>query len=425
VGTNQPCRVPRISPFKHEGYKDRYWNPGAAFRSLLLLSPIPCSILRLTGQKCSSRRILSMFRFIKALPLGILLIPTLNAGQIQIGGTSGLTSSYVLGASACSGASAYNPGTFTGCLYSGASIQGNLSSSPQITGVGSGLPIAWLTKADVTGLFERANNSGVNEGTSPITDTNGVTFNLSTEFPLTTVALADYGLNSTGNAVPGMYQLTIPIGIFGVTSVDTMLQDFWASSTAASVTGAPNATGQSTAITFEFSSTSNGSSGNIFETVYLTNGQQIRDGITCTVGCTGLGAYQTGFAPTSVLSGYLSSTLAGSLNSSNPEFSNVNSTFTPNLFSAAYTNMGAFTAYSNSTGGTVQRDAQSFSFGNSFADDYLVAVIISNQLNPDSSKVSLGAITVQQLTPTPEPATVVLLLTGLASIGVRRFRRKR
>lgn len=54
-----------------------------------------------------------------ASTLGLMAIATLNAGQIQIGGTSGLTSSYALGSTVCSGATSYTPGTFTGCLFTG------------------------------------------------------------------------------------------------------------------------------------------------------------------------------------------------------------------------------------------------------------------------------------------------------------------
>ncbi len=305
-------------------------------------------------------------------------------------------------------------------------MQGNLSGSSQVTGVGFGTPIAWLTKADSAGIFGKANNFGLNAGSAPLTDTNGVTFNMSNEFGAHAMGLADYGLNSSGVVVPGTYQAIIPIGIFGVTSVDTMLQDTWASSAAGSVTGAPNPAGQSTAVTFEFSTTSDGSGAKTFETVYLTNGQEIRNGITCATGCAGLGAYQTGYAPTSVLTGYIATTLGGSLDSTNPDTSTVDETFTPNLYTAAYSSMGAFNAYSNSTGGTVQRDDQSFSFGNTYTNEYLVAVILNNQMDPNASKISLAAITVEQAAvPTPEPSTLVLILIGLGSIGVSRLRRKK
>lgn len=271
----------------------------------------------------------------------------------------------------------------------------------------------------------KANNSKVEPGVSPLTDTNGVTFAMGNELGASAEELTDYG-ELAGNIVPGVYQLTTPIGIYGVTSVDTMLQDWFASNVAPSLPGAPNATGQSNAVTFEFSSTSNGSGSDIFETVYLTNGQDIRSGVTCTSGCGGLGAYQTGYRSSDTLTGYISTSLASSLNSgAAASTANVNETFTPNVFSAPYSSIGLNNAYSGSTGGNVQLDDQSFSFGSTYANDYLVAVIVNNQMTTNVSKLSLEAITVQQPTPTPEPSTIVLLLTGLGSIGLGRLRRKK
>jgi hypothetical protein len=365
---------------------------------------------------------------------------TLNAGQIQIGLSSGITTTYLGGsnpptASGCTGgAISYNPG-FTSCL----SVTGSQQGSPTatgitgsttgtgITGVNTGSTTGWLTKAEFNGVFESAASGSLNPGISPRTATNGVTFSFDNQSSPTTLGIADFGNNP--NPTAGLYTLTVPVGIYDVSSVSTMLQDFWASTTATDLAGAPlgaGGNGQSTAVTFEFSTASDGSGTDYFETVYLTNGKDIRAGITCgdgTVNCAseGVGTYATGYLATDTLTDYQSGTYAGML--SGTTNGTVSETFTPNVYSASFTGGGLANAYSSVQTGSVQLDEQTFNFGSTYVSDYLVAVIIDNQMYPGTSigsKASLSAITVNQVT--PEPSTIFLLMAGLGSIGLGRLR---
>jgi hypothetical protein len=371
-----------------------------------------------------------MNRFLAASTLGLISILTLNAGQIQIGGATGITANYLLGTSSptCTGgAIAYNPG-FVSCLSTAtyASTQGsaaaNNASGMNLYGVSNLNTTAWATKTDSV-MFQNASSS---PAPGPIT-ANGTIFDLYSNGGQAGI-YADFGLNN-GTVTPGLYTLTTPVGIADVSSVSTMLQDYWAVETAPKV-GAGTA-GQSTAVTFEFDTTSAGTSGNAtYVTTYLTNGEDISTPLTCVTatgpGCSAFSGNGQGYIPTDILDTASASSLAASLAAAASTTNGIHETFTPNVYSAAFSGATLATAsgYGAITAGNVQLDEQTFSFaGTPYANDFLVAVIIDNQMNPLVSKAALSAITVNQTT--PEPSTILLLLTGLGSIGLGSFRRKK
>ena len=404
-----------------------------------------------------------MNRFLAASTLILISLMTLNAGQIEIGGPSGLTPAYVNSSTntGCTGgALSYNPG-FTACLNStnmAATAQGSpnptgISGSTTGTGItgvaNSGNSEAWIDKALATGLFESASNGGYinlggsSTGVAPVTAPNGVSFSMNsiTQNAGTYYAsgLADFGNNGSGVAQSGLYTLTVPVGIYDVSSVSTLLNDFWASKTATSLAGAPVATGQSTAVTFEFSTSSNGLTGTTsYETVYLTNGTDIRNSIsaaTCTSAdptCADVANYASTLAPSDTLTAYNSSTFGGILSgTSNGTISEtITSDAVPSTsFSSGVGGALAF-SYADVATGNVNVDEQTFNFGSTYANDYLVAIILDNQMYMNSSpgatggsRDSLAAVTVTQAT--PEPSTIFLLLTGLGSIGLGTLRRKK
>jgi len=394
-----------------------------------------------------------MNRFLAISTLGLTALVTLNAGQIQIGLSNGITQSYLgwSGTAAAGGGSApctgsvisYNPG-FTGCVSptsttppnvapaagygnaTGAGAQG--SAGNNLYGVDASNNTAWAIKAD-SSLFELAGtNSGgalsPNIGTSnQLTASNGVQFNLSNQYSPTAVGYADFGL--LNNVVtPGLYELTVPVGIGNVSSVSTLLQDYWAVGTAPAV-GSGTA-GQSTAVTFEFDTSSGGTASPTFVTAYLTNGDDISNGVTCTMTCGSVSQFLSSYVTSDTLDTAVGSSLSASLAAMASTTNGIHEVFTPNVYTATFSGGGLTTAgaYSSVSAGSVQLDEQTFSFaGTPYANDFLVAVIVNNQMNPNLSKVDVSAVTVSQAT--PEPSTILLLLTGLGSIGLGAFRRRK
>jgi hypothetical protein len=196
--------------------------------------------------------------------------------------------------------------------------------------------------------------------------------------------------NSNVWAAPntGTSSITIPIGIFGVTNVYTMLNDEYG------VVG-----GTPTTVQFNFS---NGS----YESFTLVNGQTIADSFDC-IG---------GTCPT------YATTLSGGTYA---ETAGTDTGGTVSAFEVwAGTYGGPGTGAYNNTNGDINLDAQNFSLGSTAAGLTLTNVVITDTAG-GTVKVSrdeLSAITVQT---TPEPSTIFLVTAGIGAVGLLRRRRVR
>jgi hypothetical protein len=331
------------------------------------------------------------------------------AGQIEIGAglslsgstyvsANGLTLAYVknAGAATCAGAqlatlgaaNAANNGCYNGSTLTSGFSEGPYSStlysgalSPAGNGVGSG----GLTGSQVP--------NGTVAGEQQLT-ASGVTY-----------AMINDGTNKNDWSIgtgTTLNTITIPVGVFNVTDIDTMLNDY---------IGSAGVGSDVITVQFNFGSLSNTISSS--SPVYtLTDGNGIRNTIDCTA------AQPSGAPPSSCNS--LATGFSG-----NTGYANVTAS---NVWNGVYTG-GTTTGvmnYNNTTG-VLNLDAQNFSFGTSELGLYLVDIVITDQTNvANTTRVGLSAITIQTADlATPEPSTILLGLVGLAGIGFFRFRNAR
>jgi hypothetical protein len=307
-----------------------------------------------------------MFRIAIVSGITLFSLVAANAGQIQIGGANGLTSSTVTGA----GCSAGGPCTEKGYV-----------------------PV----------LFE----------SSPVTVTAG---------PTLTDAAGDGGsgvtfakLNDTGNfwdlpTGTTTSTLTIPIGVFDVTDVWTMINDIEGTKT------------RDINVTFNFGTNANGIGGtNVSENVQLFNANaanangQVRNALVCN-GC--VETSQVG--------------LTGEVN-------NGVTVVADNIFTQSFTvlcqNPLAIAASIGSNAacgsqGTAYLDDQGFFFnslnlggGLTNLNTYLVSVQVK-EIATGGGGAGLSAITIDAGAATPEPSTVLLFVVGLGVVGLGRLRKR-
>jgi hypothetical protein len=332
-----------------------------------------------------------MFRNIAIFTLGLASIASLNAGQIQIGQTlsginDGLTSSYI----------GLGSGSFTLSNYDTTVFQNAHGTSP-------------ATPVPFQGY---SNNPNVSPTVDNVTNgvlkdvTNGITFDMISTSPSSAPTDNDAWVagGSTG--------ITVPVGIFGVTTAWTMLNDLWGSDPS------------DTIVQFNFGTSATDTSGDVQTVILdLQNGVQIRDAVDCSnvgVNCPALGS--GGYAKT--LSS--SSTLSNMGNSSGAIGSV--GVLTNNLYTSAYNLNTGNSPYLHTVGNLVLDD-QGFNFGNTFAGKYLVSIQISS---PGTSFVSADALSAVTVTTgaiviggTPEPSTMVLFMGGFGLLGFARMRRNR
>jgi hypothetical protein len=209
--------------------------------------------------------------------------------------------------------------------------------------------------------------------------------------------------------------LTVPIGLYGVTDVWTMIND---------IESAESSGTRDINVTFNFGTTANGIGGtNVSDTVKLYNANaanlpstvayptgQVRDALVCNVGCN----------QTSQVA------LAGEV------YGGV-TVVADNVWSQAYqlscslpTTVGQNNDC-NPPSGQAYLDDQGFFFnslglggGLTNLNTYLVSVQVK-EIGQSGGGAALSAITVDQA---PEPSTVLLFVAGLGVVGLGRLRKR-
>jgi hypothetical protein len=309
-----------------------------------------------------------------------------SAGQIQIGGTNGLTSTYV--------------GSQTGWLAKNYDTR-----LFQTTTEAGSLVIPTYT----TGSYQYATPPYQTTAATLTDSSAGVTFAM----------IADGTSSGTSPQASNNFwegyqatTLTIPVGIFDVTDVWTMMNNIW---------GTPGAV--DTTVTFDFGAAATGAVSKAL-IVQLTNAGsnatgtpsgQISTSVDCTtVGSSTCASYAIG--PTAA-----SSSIATS-GSGSSTLSNI-TVLTDRVLSMGYNGGGGTSVFAGSSGNVVLGD-QGFQFGTAFNGLYLVDVKIAEASGTgNTSQTALSAITVDATT--PEPSTVWLLLSGFGAAGLSRLRRKK
>jgi hypothetical protein len=340
----------------------------------------------------------------------LVLVPAgiVSAGQIQLGGTSGLTSAYIT--SGCSGSSCVagslgtlSPATeqnYDTVLFSGAS-NGGVAPTP----------------------YSTYNQTAPAAGT--ITDTtNNVTFSMVNDGTTGGQSNNYWSLPDASGHTQNV--MTIPVGVFGVTDAWTMINDALARSF-------PR---QDLSVVFNFGTSSNSGTTEsvLIRTVNSndssTDAGQVRNAVDC------VNPAQTCGGVTSPASGPLSPSgtpderLNGVLQAT-PTVT----VATNNLYSFDYAS--ATGAYAGSTG-SVNLDDQGFFFndislaalgaGDTNLNTYLVSIQIKEVGTAAlaGEAVGLSAITLDTASgsSTPEPSAWLLFGVGLGAIGLTRYRRK-
>jgi len=317
-----------------------------------------------------------------AAVLAIASAAIASAGQIQVGGVNGLTNAYIT--SGCSGSSciAGSAGGFIEqnydeVLFSGASN-------------GSNTPVPYSTYSTTT-----ANTGTISDG--------------SQTFSMINDGVKSGGLGSrnvwVGASSNPNDTITVPIGVYGVSNVWTMINTVLANVGARDLT-----------VEFDFGSTSNASSVTAikvkpFDTGAsgVTTGDSVQNAVQCptSAACSGL----ANGAPDTPVS------------SPSANFPGV-TMVSDQLLGTNFIYTAATGSYAGTTG-NVGLDDQDFVFtGSTLAlalGSYLVDVKVIEADSVGSTEVALSAITLD--TAAPEPSTVLMFLTGLGAIGFARFRR--
>jgi len=318
------------------------------------------------------------------------------------------------------------------------SYAGQIQIGQTISGVNYGLTTTYITSPNTSGCTGCANSTttgfalknydknlfeGGTPNPTPFTGYSSVTATAPT--PGSTLVDATNNITFAMVSQSGTYNnfwastasgtLTIPMGVFGVQNVWTMLNDYY---------GPNNA--QDTSVTFKFDNNADGSDAGSLTTltVDLKNGTDIRSSISCTANCNVGTTYANTLASSSVVSG-------SDIHCTGPNCIAAVTVLTNNLFSALNLTPNALTQFGGQTVSAVLDD-QGFFFGNAFANKYLVSVGVTEKAygttGVNASSVALSAITLQTVsaenqTATPEPSSVLLAIGGLAAfafIGRRR-----
>jgi hypothetical protein len=303
-----------------------------------------------------------MVRLTVAASIALTLVATANAGQIQIGGATGLNAAYI-----GSGGGGFTEQSYQTVLFSSAT--GNS-------------PVA-ATQTD---------------------STNHVTFNLDSD--------GASGGNSTefwqGNsgATPNRNEITVPVNVYGVTDVWTLLNLDPGNTSLKDAQVYFNWSNGTTLLVTLCSSTANCVGANTGDQI------QLEDSVLCTTGCA-----SGDYGPTANGTPAADLVMTGSV----PGFATSNVTVdTGSVYSSAYANTGGIFG---SAGNVVLSD-QGFIFSGAALtnseNNTLVSIQVREQDVTPGFGLGLSAVTVDA---TPEPSTIVLFLTGLGAIGLSRLRR--
>jgi len=335
----------------------------------------------------------------KVVSISILAIFSTGAGiagQIQLGsganGVNGLTSAYV-----GSGAGGWNEQNYEIRLFQ--------------TATSSSTPVAPVyTTGSYNANTSPSPASITDSGTEALTDSSaGVTFNMITDGTYGTTT--QYSRNFWGATNTTL--LTIPVGIFDVSDVWTLMNNVW---------GTPNA--NNTTVTFNFGSSATVASESL--TVALTNSGSATGGsathsgeisasaqCTTTVGGSPAACNTFDIGPTAASSSISTTgTAAGSLSA----ITVLTDTILQGSYNAATGN------FANSAGQIVLTD-QGFQFGTAFNSMYLVSVQVADSSGVShTSETALSAITVDSAA-APEPSTLWLLISGFGAAGLARLRK--
>jgi len=357
-----------------------------------------------------------MFR-LSVIGAGTLLVAGIaSAANIQLGGASGLTYSYIT--TGCSN----NDGSGTGCVTGGESgvvAERNYDGRLFSNATENFATMEPYTTTSAPGDTNYQPYGGNTSGNILNDSTNTVSFSMISD-GCTPGAGAPVTCSGSGtgtdNQSADFYQfssagsvVTIPVGVLNVSNVWTMLEN---------TNGLANVA--NTQVEFDFGATYNATTGLDKVILKLTNSGggtssgQLQSALDCTTptACTTTYASGTPLASSPVtVDGSSTGTLL-------PASVTVT---TNNLYSSLY-NMVAAGNFVGSSGSAILDD-QGFSFGTLYSGDYLVAIKVSELTGGSNSGTALSAVTVTSFaTATPEPSTVLLFLAGFGAIGFCRLR---
>jgi MYXO-CTERM domain-containing protein len=317
-----------------------------------------------------------------------------------------------------------------------ASYAGQIQIGQTVSGVNYGLTTLWVTSPNTSGCttgcasstttgyalrnYDKSLFEGAVPAPTPFTGFSGVTGTASTPGSTMFDSTNDITFNmvsqtgSFGNVwmAGSSNTLTIPMGVFGVQNVWTMLNNYF---------GNPGV--NDTSVTFSFDNNADGSDAASLTTLTLDlrNGTEIRSAMDCTANCT------TNFA-TSLATGPAGTVVSGDdIHCTGPNCIATVTVLANNLYSALNLTPNAASLYGGESVNGVLDD-QGFLFGNAFANQYLVSIGITEKgydiSSSSASASALSAVTVQTFsTETPEPSTIMLGVGGLFALAFVRRRR--
>jgi len=216
---------------------------------------------------------------------------------------------------------------------------------------------------------------------------------------------------SLANTSTQTASINIPIGIMGVSSVATMLNSILASTTGGSVCITNGGVSSSApALTC-------GANGGTASYAYLTLNLNTKlDG-------TGTAAQEVFALINGVTQRNVFSGAAGAQALAPGGFYNVTDPFNSQSYAVQVGNEwnGAVSGTTNN-GTTMSLDYQIFPIFSEYSGYYLNSISITDTGSTAGNREVLSAITVNA---TPEPSTVIMLLTGIGAVGIARVRRKK